>query len=129
MAAAEGVPQAIEFSSPPEFNGEREMWTPEHFLMAAVAACYVSTFRAIADLNHFDVVALDVTAEGTMVRERGYQFSEVNVCPLLTVAGDEELERGRALLLKAEGACPVLRSLSCTVNFTPAVQVSATVGV
>src|SRR4051794_12782225 len=94
MASAERVPQAIEFSAPPEFNGEREMWTPEHFLMAAIASCFVSTFRAIADASHFDAVALDVAAEGTMTRDRGYRFTEVTIRPVLTVANDEDVDRG-----------------------------------
>jgi organic hydroperoxide reductase OsmC/OhrA len=129
MASAESVPQAIEFSAPPEFQGERELWTPEHFLMASIASCYVSTFRSIADASHFDVVALDVAAEGTMTRDRGYRFTEVIIRPVLTVATDEDVERGRSLLAKAEAACPISRSLACTVKLESTVQVSALVGV
>jgi organic hydroperoxide reductase OsmC/OhrA len=129
MAAANGVPQAIEFSAPPEFHGDRELWTPEHFLMAAVASCYVSTFRAIAEASHFDSVALDVAAEGIMTRDRGYRFTEITVSPVLTVATDEDLDRGRALLEKAEAHCPITRSLSCQVKLAPTVQVSTLIGV
>ena len=35
---AEGVLPCISFSAPPEFLGEPGRWTPEHFLVAAVAA-------------------------------------------------------------------------------------------
>ena len=129
MASADGVPQAIEFSAPPEFHGERELWTPEHFLMAAIASCYVSTFRAIADANHLDVVALDVATEGTMTRDRGYRFTEVIIRPVLTLANDEDVKQGRALLEKAEAACPITRSLSCAVNLEATVQISAAVAV
>jgi peroxiredoxin-like protein len=129
MASADGVPQAIEFSAPPEFHGERELWTPEHFLMAAVASCYISTFRAIADSSHFETVALDVAAEGIMTRDRGYRFTEITISPVLTVATDEEIELGRKLLEKAEANCPITRSLSCTVTLAPTIQLSAAVGV
>jgi hypothetical protein len=42
------VEEPIEFSSPPEFQGEAGLWTPENFFVAAVAACFVTTFLAIA---------------------------------------------------------------------------------
>lgn len=129
MASADGVPQAIEFSAPPEFHGEHELWTPEHFLMAAVASCYVSTFRELADAAHFDAVALDVAVEGIMARDLEYRFSEVTVRPVLTVATDEDIERGRILLEKADFICPVTRSLSCTVTLVPTIQISTAVAV
>ena len=37
IVSAEAVPQSIEFSAPPEFGGETEMWTPETFFLAGVA--------------------------------------------------------------------------------------------
>jgi len=43
---AEGILPAISFSPPPEFQGELGRWTPEHFLAAAVASCFISTLRA-----------------------------------------------------------------------------------
>ena len=45
VAAAQGVELPISFSAPPEFKGVAGHWTPEHFFVAAVASCYVSTFR------------------------------------------------------------------------------------
>ena len=129
MASADGVPQAIEFSAPPEFHGEHELWTPEHFLMAAIASCYISTFRELADASHFDAVALDVAAEGIMTRDLEYHFSEVTVRPVLTVATDEDIGPGRILLEKADFACPVIRSLSCKVNLAPTIQICAAVAV
>ena len=44
---AEGILPAISFSPPPEFQGEVGRWTPEHFLVAAVASCFISTFEGI----------------------------------------------------------------------------------
>ncbi len=128
ITSAEDVPQAIEFSAPPEFEGEPEMWTPEHFFMAAVASCYVSTFRALAEFTKFDTVSLDVAAEGTMAKlEDGWRFTEVFIRPILTLASDEQLERGQKLLEKAEKVCPVTRSLGCKVLLEPTLQVSTSV--
>ncbi len=129
IVSAESVPQAIEFSAPPEFNGESEMWSPETFLLAAVASCYISTFRAISEYSKFDSVALDVTVDGTISKEQGgFHFSEVTVRPVLTVATEENTDRGLKLLLKSEAACLISRSLKAKVSVEPVVQVSKLVG-
>lgn len=35
-------------ASPPEFGGPEGVWSPEHLFVASVAACMMTTFRAIA---------------------------------------------------------------------------------
>ena len=103
IVSAASVPQAIEFSAPPEFGGEAEMWSPETFLLAAVASCFISTFRAISEYSKFDSVALDVTVDGKVEKEQGgFRFVEVTVRPVLTVATDEDTDKGLKLLLKSE---------------------------
>jgi len=125
IVSAEAVPQAIEFSAPPEFGGEAEMWSPESFFLASVASCYISTFRAIAEYSKFDSVALDVTVDGTITKETGgFRFTEVTIHPVLTVASDEDCDKGLKLLLKSEAACLVSRSLNARVSIEPVVQVS-----
>ena len=129
IVSAASVPQAIEFSAPPEFGGEAEMWSPETFLLAAVASCFISTFRAISEYSKFDSVALDVTVDGKVEKEQGgFRFVEVTVRPVLTVATDEDTDKGLKLLLKSESACLVSRSLNARVSIEPVVQVSKLVG-
>lgn len=130
IVMGERIPQAIEFSAPPEFGGEAEMWTPEHFFLAAISTCFISTFRSIAEFNKFDTVALDVAVEGILTKEEtGFRFTEVKVRPVLTVATDEERERGIKLLYKAERACLISRSLNSKVTMEPVLQVSTLAGV
>jgi peroxiredoxin-like protein len=125
IVSAESVPQAIEFSAPPEFGGDSEMWTPETFFLGSVASCYISTFRSIAEYSKFDSVALDVTVDGTITKEQGgFRFTEVTIRPVLTVATDEECDKGLKLLLKSEAACLISRSLNARVSIEPLVQVS-----
>jgi peroxiredoxin-like protein len=130
MVSAENIPESLEFSAPPEFGGDAEMWTPEHFFLAAVATCFVSTFRSIAEYNKFDTVALDVTVEGVLSKEEGgFRFSEVKIRPVLSLMRDEERERGIKLLYKAERACLISRSLNSRVSMEPVIQVSAATAV
>ena len=129
IATGEGIPQAIEFSAPPEFKGEPELWTPEHFFTAAIATCFVSTFRAIAEYSRFeDMVALEVGVETVLRKEEGgFRFAEVTVKPVLTIASPEDEERGLKLMEKAEKACLISRSINAIRKLEPKVFVATTV--
>ncbi|HSB74596.1 MAG TPA: OsmC family protein [Terriglobales bacterium] len=128
IVSAEDVPRTINFSSPPEFQGEPGLWTPEHLLVAAVATCFLATFRAFAENSRLQVVRLEVEAEGTLEKEEGgFRFTRAVVRPRLTIADQADQERAGRLLEKAERACLISRSLSCRVEMQAQVEVGAPV--
>ncbi len=123
---ADGVAQPLAFSAPPEFQGRAGIWTPEHFLVAAVAACFVTTFRAIAEFSKFEIAGLEVTSEGTVAKgEGGFSFTRIVLRPRLTVLREQDRERGSRLLEKAERACLISRSLRSEVATDTHVEVAA----
>jgi len=120
IATGHDVQPLINFSAPPEFQGEAGVWTPEHFFTAAVATCFVNTFQAISTFSKFSAVGLDVSVEGTVEKgEGGYRFTRVTVRPVLTVQNEADRERGMRLLEKAEKACLVSRSLNSEMILEP----------
>ena len=126
IASAEDVPRTINFSSPPEFQGEPGLWTPEHLLVASVATCFLATFRAVAENSKLQVVRLEVEAEGVLEKqEGGFRFTRVLVRPRLTIADAADQERAQRLLEKAERACLISRSLSSRVEMQATVEVGA----
>jgi len=115
--AAQDVERTIEFSAPPEFRGEPGFWTPEHFLLAAVASCFISTFRAIAGNSKFDPLALDVAVEGRLEKgQNGFDFTRVVLRPALTIREESDRARAYRLLEKTERGCLVARALKCEVT-------------
>jgi len=121
----EGVKLPIHFSAPPEFQGEAGQWTPEHFFMAAVASCFITTFRAIAENSRFEPVSLGVSAEGVVEkREGGYEFTRVVLRPLLTIREETDRQRAARLLKKTERACLVSRSLKSEVTMEPRIELA-----
>ncbi|HWP84666.1 MAG TPA: OsmC family protein [Terriglobia bacterium] len=123
-AASQAPP--VDFSAPPEFQGEAGKWTPEHFLLAAAAACFITTFRAIAELSKFSAEALEVAAEGRMGKaENGIRFTQIVLRPLLTIRNPADRERALRLLEKAERSCLVSRSLRSEVRMEPDVRSAA----
>ncbi|PYT94886.1 MAG: osmotically inducible protein OsmC [Acidobacteria bacterium] len=125
---AEGILQAISFSPPPEFQGEVGRWTPEHFLVAAVASCFISTFEGMAQTSHLEFDSLRLAAEGVLAKEdSSWRFTEIRLRPTVTLRKEEDRDRAVRLLEKAEQSCLVARSLQCKVALFPAVKVETEV--
>jgi peroxiredoxin-like protein len=121
---AEGVLSSISFSAPPEFLGEPGRWTPEHFLVAAVASCFVSTFSGIAEKSRLEFASFNLDAEGLLGNEDGiWRFTEIKLRPVVTVMKEEDHDRAIRLLEKAEKSCLIARSLQCRVVLFPGVKI------
>ena len=122
---AENIPRTVNFAAPPEFGGEPGMWTPEHLLLGAVATCYVSTFRAIAERSKLVVSGLEVFVEGMITKEQGgFRFTEIIIRPSITVEREQDCERAQRLAEKAEHACLISRSLSGKITAQYEVEVA-----
>ena len=126
LAKSNSAPNAIHFTAPPEFGGLEGRWTPEDLLLCAVASCYTTTFRALADYSRLEYSDLGVQVEGTLRKvDSGYVFGEVVIRPKLTIPSEAEREQALRLLHKAKTLCPVSRALSVDQRFEPQVQVGA----
>jgi len=127
---AEGVLSCISFSAPPEFLGEPGRWTPEHFLVAAVASCFVSTFSGIAEKSGLGFASFNLDAEGLLGSADGiWRFTEIKLRPVVTVLKEEDRDRAIRLLEKAEKSCLIARSLQFKVTLVPAVKVEVELAV
>jgi len=112
-----GAPRIIHFSAPPEFGGEPGVWTPEHFLLSAVASCFIASFRAVATASKLDFQGIEVAADGVLEKDSGgYRFTVVTLRPVVIIFSEADHERAQRLLEKAERICPISRSLSAKVE-------------
>jgi peroxiredoxin-like protein len=122
---AEGVLSSISFSAPPEFLGESGRWTPEHFLVAAVSTCFVSTFSGIAEKSRLEFASFNLDAEGLLGNEDGiWRFTEIKLRPVVTVLKEEDRDRAIRLLEKAKESCLIARSLLFKATLFPAVKIA-----
>jgi peroxiredoxin-like protein len=122
--SAEGL-KPVEFSAPPEFQGEAGIWTPEHLFLASIVSCFVTTFRAIAENSRFEFRALEVEAAGGLDKdEGGFRFGEVLLHPVLMVEREADRERGLRLLHKSERHCIISRSVRSMITLSPTVAVA-----
>lgn len=125
LAKTDAAPNAIHFTAPPEFGGMEGRWTPESLLLCAIAGCYTTTFRAIAEYSKFEYADLEVQVEGAIKKvESGYAFTQIVIRPNLSITNEAEHPRALKLMQKAKGLCLVGRALSVEQVFEPRVQVN-----
>lgn len=125
-----GAPRIVHFSAPPEFGGEPGVWTPKHFLLAAVASCFISSFRTIAAASKWEFQGIEVSVDGLIEKEPGgFRFTTITLHPVVIVFGGDDMERARHLLEKAERICLVTRSLSSRIVVESKVLSEKPVGV
>ena len=123
--ALEGERLAPISSAPPtEFGGPGDRWSPETLLMAAVADCFVLTFRAIAGVSRFSWVSLDCAVTGTVDRvDRVTQFTALQFRARLAVPSGADEDRARRLLEKAEETCLVTNSLKVRPQLETTIEI------
>lgn len=125
---APGLP-ALTVATPPEYHGHEGVWTPEHFFVAAVNACLMTTFLAIADLSKLNFVAFRSQAQGKLekVEGQGFQITEIVLRPHLTITQERDRERAGRLLEKAERSCFISNSIKANVRLEPAISIAESV--
>ena len=126
LVKSDSAPNAIHFTAPLQFGGFEGRWSPEDLLLAAVAGCYTTTFRALAEYSKFEYTDLEVEARGIVRKaESGYKFDGIVIRPTLTMSSEKEQPQACRLLEKAKQLCLISRTLSIALTYEPQVRIMA----
>ena len=116
---------AIDSAPPAEFGGPGDRWSPESLLVAAVADCFILSFRAIARASKLEWDSLSCDAEGTLDRvDRVNQFTEFQLRVVLDCPQGTSEEKAMRLLEKAEEICLITNSLRSEAHLTAEVRIA-----
>lgn len=116
---------AIKSEPPQQYGGSGSLWSPETLLVAAVADCYILTFRAIARASNFEWISLDCDVTGILSREESTtRFTDFRLRVLLIVSLGNEKEKATRLLEKSEQSCLIIASLKSTTHLDVSVKVA-----
>jgi organic hydroperoxide reductase OsmC/OhrA len=107
-----GLPDIIS-GPPPQFGGTGGVWSPEDFITAAVADCFVLSFRAVARGSRFEWSALECHANGILDKVDGVlRFTRFELKVVLRVPQGTDPEKAMKLLEKSENVCLVTNSMT-----------------
>ena len=116
---------ALESAPPAEFGGPGDQWSPETLLAAAVADCFVLSFRAIARASRLDWISLDCKVDAVLDKvERVTQFTEFRETVELTVPEGTDEQKALRLLEKAEQVCLITNSMKGETHLDATVKVA-----
>jgi organic hydroperoxide reductase OsmC/OhrA len=120
-----GLPR-LHSALPPEFGGMGDRWSPETLLVAAVADCFVLTFRGIADASRLPWISLTCEVAGTLDRVEGVaRFTRFELHARLQLFEGTNEAQAHRVLTKAEEGCLVTRSLSASTHLDVSIQTVA----
>jgi organic hydroperoxide reductase OsmC/OhrA len=123
--AAPGLPD-LRSAPPLAYDGPGDAWSPEHLLVAAVEACFLFTFRAVAKHAGIDCTMSDLSGEGVVSRQDGIvRFTEIVLHPKLALPPGLDMDRVRRALEKTERACLVSASLSTRIGIEPEFSIAS----
>ena len=109
---SDGLTQ-LEIAAPKEFDGPGDRWSPEDLLVASVASCLILTFRAIAAASKLEWSELSCAVEGVLeMVDRKTQFTEIHINASLKIKSQENEEKARQIIEKAEKNCLITNSLT-----------------
>ncbi|WP_105104056.1 OsmC family protein [Microbulbifer pacificus] len=115
----------ITSAGPVQFDGPGDQWSPEELLVAAVADCFILTFRAIAKFNGLEWTNLECSATGTLDKDgRKTCFTAFEVNAKLDVPQGTDTDKAQKLLEKSEQSCLITNSLTAAVTLQTEVTVS-----
>ncbi len=112
----------IDSQAPPEFGGPQGFWSPETLLLAAIANCFILTFRALSQRGEINWSRLHCTVDGRLDKTtEGLRFTEFTVAPTLEVVPGADKEKALSLLEQSERQCLVSNSLNGQITLNPLV--------
>jgi len=113
----------LQTAPPTEFDGPGDRWSPEQLLCAAVADCFILSFRAVAKASKFEWRSIECDVEGTLEKAGAKaSFTQFVIKARLTVPQGTDSERATRLLEKSEQVCLISSSLSAQKKVEPTIQ-------
>lgn len=117
--------EKLESAGPAEFGGPGDLWSPETLLVAAVADCFILSFRATARAARLDWSGLSCDVVGQLDRiDKVTRFTNFSIRATLEVPEGTNEDKARRLMEKAEKHCLITNSLSAESHLDASVRIA-----
>lgn len=119
------LPVRMEVATPPEFpKGMKNIWTPEHLFVAAVNACLMATFLAIAENSKFEFISFNSNAVGVVGKVDGkWVVTEIILKPNVIISASQNEDHLIRILEMSEKACLISNSIKTKIILEPIVTI------
>ncbi len=106
----------IAYEGPKGENGELA-YTPEHFFIAAISGCFITTFSVVSSNSKFKYNRLIIEAKGHVGTTTGEKMMEtIEQKIVLKIPSSERESKARRILEITEERCPLAKSIKSKIN-------------
>ena len=117
--------EKLTIATPPEFpNGQPNIWSPEHYFIAAINGCLMTTFLAVAENFKLNFIDFESDAEGKLeMIDRKFKITEVVLKPVITITYKADTELAMKVIEKSEKACLISNSVNSKIKMDITIKV------
>jgi organic hydroperoxide reductase OsmC/OhrA len=116
----------LESAAPAEFGGPGDQWSPETLLVAAVADCFILSFKAIARASKLEWHALSCSVDGVLDKvEKVTQFTDFKIRATLEIPEGTRESKAERLLEMAEKHCLITNSLIADSHLEAEIRIAS----
>ncbi|ULC57877.1 OsmC family protein [Flaviramulus sp. BrNp1-15] len=125
LLSSKVLDEKITIVTPPEFpKGEANIWSPEHYFVAAINGCLMTTFLAVAENFKLNFIDFESDAEGKLeMIDRKFMISEVILKPVVTIANEADMELAKKVIEKSEKACLISNSVNSNIKMDITIKI------
>ena len=118
----------LQSAGPAEFGGPGDLWSPETLLVAAVADCFILSFRAKARVARLDWNSLSCDVVGQLDRvEKVTRFTNFSIRATLEVPEGTNEDKALRLMEKAKKHCLITDSMIAESQLEATVRIAGLV--
>jgi len=123
---SDALDETLRVATPPEFpKGEANVWSPEHYFLAAVNGCLMTTFLAIAENFKLDFVNFVSDSTGILeIVDRKYEITEVILKPKIFIRSESDKALALKVIEKSEKACLISNSIRSKITLNPIISIA-----
>ncbi len=113
--------QDLPLSSPIQWEGKPERYSPHDLFISAVTGCYITTFASMMKRMKQSLTAHKVSGRGLLNKhpEGGWYFTDIYITMEITIPKETVLNQVKRAITLTEKYCQISRSVACKVHVTP----------
>ncbi|MCE9616217.1 MAG: OsmC family protein [Lentisphaerae bacterium] len=109
----------LSMTSPPEFGGTPDHWSPEDMLLGSIQSCLLLTALYVVNRMKIELKGYRSEASGNMQKTpSGLRFTSIDITITASVATAEDATKMQQAVDQAEKFCPVSAAIGAPMSVT-----------
>lgn len=111
----------LTISSPPQWGGRKEQYSPQELFVSSVASCFITTLATMMEKMEQPLTSHNVNGRAVLKRhpEGGWHFTDIYITMDITIPKEASVSKVKRAIQLTEKYCHVSRSLTSKLHIKP----------